>query len=228
MGFIKDFFSRSGRVARGQLNAAMTSVEESTFESTLKQTIKDMKSELGKVIRASAEAMSNTNRLEAEYNKYIAQSKDWAEKAKKALKAGNEDLARKALAKKAEADTQVSAMKQGVETSRQTTEQLKKNVADLRRRISEAERNAGTLIARKNAARAQRKVAEAMSGVGEADNAFAALKSFEDSVHKEESAAKAYETLSLSEDDELAKEFQELDVNSVDAEMEKLKKEMKG
>jgi phage shock protein A len=53
-------------------------------------------------------------------------------------------------------------------------------VGELKRKIDEAERTATTLVARKNAAQAQRKVAEALAGVGNADNAFAALNRFEE------------------------------------------------
>ena len=62
MGFFSDFFSRAGRVVRGQTNRSMDAVESLTFESTLKQTVRDMKTELNKVVKSSAEAMSHYNR----------------------------------------------------------------------------------------------------------------------------------------------------------------------
>jgi len=229
MGFFSNLFNRGGRVARGQANKAMTSIEDSTFESTVKQTIRDMKTELNKTVRASAEAMSNYNRLEAEYAKSQRQADEWKDRAKKALDAGNEDLAKKALAKKAECDRQVQSMQQSVDTARQTSEKLKQQVSALRGKINEAERNASTLIARKNAARAQKKVAEALAGVGEADNAFAALNEFEDSVTKEEASAAAFEEMAATgTDDELEKEFAALDSSSVDDELAKLRAEMSG
>ena len=49
-------------------------------------------------------------------------------------------------------------MQTSVEQARATSSKLKEQVADLRRKIQEAERNASTLIARKNAAKAQKKV----------------------------------------------------------------------
>src|SRR5512139_574943 len=102
MGFVSDLFNRVGRVMRGQANQGIGAIEDATFEATVKQTVADMKTELNNVIRASAVAMSNYNRLDAEYQKYVQQAADWKDRAGKALDAGNEDLARKALAKKAE------------------------------------------------------------------------------------------------------------------------------
>src|ERR1700731_5068886 len=106
MSFFSDIFNRAGRVARGQANQGMSAIEDATFESTVRQTVADMKTELNNVVRSSATAMSNYNSLDAEYQKYVRQSQEWKGRANMALDAGNEDLARKALAKKAECDQQ--------------------------------------------------------------------------------------------------------------------------
>jgi phage shock protein A len=226
MAFLSDLFGRAGRVARGQANKGMDVIEDATFEATVKQTVADMKTELNNVVRASAVAMSNYNRLDAEYQKYVRQSQEWKDRAGMALDAGNEDLAKKALAKKAESDKQVESMKQAVENAQATSEKLKQQVTELKRKIEEGERTATTLVARKNAAAAQRKVAEAMAGVGNADNAFSALNRFEESVSREEATAKAFDQLaSAGKDDELEKQFAALGGHSMDAELEALKRE---
>lgn len=226
MPFLSDIFGRMGRVVRGQANQGMDVIEDATFESTVKQTVADMKEELNRVVRASAAAMSNYNRLDAEYQKYVRQSQEWKDRAGMALDAGNEDLAKKALAKKAESDTQVASMQQAVEAAHQTSEKLKQQVGELKRKIDEGERTATTLVARKNAAMAQRKVSEAMAGVGNADNAFAQLNRFEESVSKEEATAKAFDQLaSAGKDEDLEAQFAQLGGRSVDAELEALKKE---
>jgi phage shock protein A len=215
-----------GRVARGQANAGVDALEDATFEATVNQTVADMKTELNNVVRASASAMSNYNSLDAEYQKYVRQSQEWKDRAGMALDAGNEDLARKALAKKAECDQQVASMQQSVESARATSEKLKQQVAELKRKIEEGERTATTLVARKNAAVAQRKVSEAMAGVGSADNAFAALNRFEQTVSREEATAKAFDELaSTGKDEDLEAQFAQLGGHGVDSELEALKKE---
>jgi phage shock protein A len=225
MGFFSDIFSRSGRVARGQANKGMSQIEDATFEATVKQTVLDMRAELGKTISSSADAMANHNRLEAEYAKYVQQSQDWLQRANQALDAGNDELAKKALARKAESDQQVASMKTGVDAARNASESLKQHVSDLKRRIDEAERTSTTLVARRNAAVAQRKVAEALSGVAQADNAFAALKNFEESVSREEAKAKAFDELASTtrKDEVLEAEFTELQGGSVDSQLAALK-----
>jgi phage shock protein A len=226
MGFISDLFGRAGRVARGQANQGMSAIEDATFEATVKQTVVDMRAELNKAVQASAQAMSNFNRLEAEYDKYVRQSQDWKDRANKALDAGNEDLAKKALAKKGESDRQVQSLQQSVDQARAASETLKQQVGDLKRKIDEGERTATTLVARKNAASAQRKVAEALAGAGNANNAFTALGTFEESVRREEATAKAFNQIAATgTDNELESEFAKLEGHTVDDELEALKRE---
>ena len=226
MAFLSDIFNRMGRVARGQANQGVDTLEDATFEATVKQTVADMKNELNNVVRASASAMSNYNTLDAEYQKYVRQSQEWKDRANMALDAGNEDLAKKALAKKAESDQQVASMQQAVTSAQQTSDKLKSQVGELKRKIDEGERTATTLVARKNAAIAQQKVSEAVAGVGSADNAFAQLNKFEQSVAKEEATAKAFDQLaSAGKDDDLEAQFAQLGGHSVDAQLEALKAE---
>src|SRR6476646_4436552 len=125
MAFLSDIFGRVGRVARGQANQGVDALEDATFETTVKQTVADMRTELNNVVRASAMAMSNYNQLDAEYQKYVRQSDEWKTRAGQALDAGNEDLARKALAKKAESDKQVASMETAVQAAQVTSEKLK-------------------------------------------------------------------------------------------------------
>src|SRR6202140_4582679 len=132
MAFLSDIFSRMGRVARGQANQGVDVIEDATFEATVRQTVADMKTELNNVVRASAVAMSNYNRLDSEYQKYVRQAQEWKDRAGQALDAGNEDLAKKALAKKAESDKHVASLQTATDSARQASESLKSQVAELK------------------------------------------------------------------------------------------------
>jgi phage shock protein A len=117
-------------------------------------------------------------------------------------------------------------MQQAVTSAQQTSDKLKSQVGELKRKIEEGERTATTLVARKNAAIAQQKVSEAVAGVGSADNAFAQLNKFEQSVAKEEATAKAFDQLaSAGKDDDLEAQFAQLGGHSVDAQLAALKAE---
>ena len=226
MGFFSDLFGRGSRVVKGQVNKGMDSVEDATFEATLKQTIRDMKSELNDLVRTSAEAMSNHNRLEAEYQKHLRQSEEWKERAMKAVEAGREDLAKKALSQKAECDDNVESMQATVDAARDASEKLKQRMQELKTKIGDAERNASTLIARRNAAQAQKKVAQALAGVSDAENAFSALSAFEESVARQEAEAQAFDDMAGATNADLEAEFEALDAPSLDDELAALKREM--
>ena len=51
MGFLSEIFGRMGRVTRGQANAGVDALEDATFETTVRQTVADMKGELNKVVQ---------------------------------------------------------------------------------------------------------------------------------------------------------------------------------
>lgn len=220
------FFSRIFRVAKGKANQAVDAMEDATFETTLKQNIRDMDVQLNRIVRSSAEAMSNHNRLESDYVRWKDRADDWKAKATKALQAGNEDLAKKALTKKVECDEQVSNLQASVDQSQSARDKLKSQVDQLRKKIEAAKRNTNTLIARKNAARAQKEINSVLAGVNLNDNAFSSLSRFEESVSKDEAMAQAYEDMSDTSGADLDAEFAALDTSSADDELAKLKAEL--
>src|ERR1700749_3140141 len=119
MAFLSDLFGRVGRVARGKANSGVDALEDATFETTVKQTVADMKTELNKVVQASAMALRNYNRRDAKNQKSVRQSQEWKDRAGQALDAGNEDLAKKALAKKAECDQQIASLQAAIDSAKQ-------------------------------------------------------------------------------------------------------------
>lgn len=206
-------FSRLGRIISGKANSGVDALEDATFESTLKQTIREQKEALNKTITASAQAIANFNRLKADSDKAQRQADEWEEKAVKALESGREDLARKCLAKKTECEQQVGALAPSIVAAEAATEKLKKQIAEMKVRIDEADRNAATLIARKNAAKAQKQVTEALA-ISTSDNAFATLKRFEETVSKQEAEASAYLEMAETGDANLDKELAQLQSSS--------------
>ncbi len=218
---IFDWFSRGGRVAAGKANSVMDAIEDATFETTLKQTIVDMKSDLRKLVNASADAMANGTRLQRQYDKLLGESEQWKGKAKTALQGGREDLAKRALAKRAEFERDAQTLKPQVEAAQKTAEAIKQRIDQLKARITEAERTSSTLVARKNAAEAQRKVAAAIADLGDQDNAFSTLKRFEETVEKQEAAALAFDELAgasvADAEKDLDKEIALLGMSGADA-----------
>lgn len=183
MGFFSNLFGRTGDRA----SAPAIDAGDEAFEAAVRRTIADMKGELHAAVRASAEAMSAYNRIEASYVESRRSSEGWRDRARAALESGDEALARAALARQLEHDAAWRSIRPEFEDARHECEKLRTRVSGLRRRIGEAERNAETLIARKNATRAQKRVGEAIADAD--DNAFEALRAFEARVTSEEAGA---------------------------------------
>ena len=193
----------------------------------MRQTIADMKTDLRKMVNASADALANATRLQRQHEKLVGQADEWKGKAKHALEAGREDLARKALARRNDFEGQAKALAPQVEQSRRLSESLKSKIERLKERIDEAERTSSTLVARKNAAAAQRKVAAAVADLGDGDNAFQLLRRFEENVERDEAAALAFDELADGGDGDLADEFAALeDKAEVDDDLAALKAEL--
>lgn len=220
-------FARLGRIVSGKANETVDSLEDATFESTLKQTIREQKEALNKTITASAQAIANFNQLKADSDKAQRQAEEWEQKAMQALQSGREDLAKKCLAKKSECTKQVESLAPAIVTAEAATEKLKRQIAEMKVKIEEAERNSATLIARRNAAKAQKQVSEALAVGSISDNAFSTLKRFEESVNKQEAEASAYLEMSGSSDNSLDKELAALQSTSrVDDDLAALKAKM--
>lgn len=155
--------------------------------------VQQMKDELDRLCKAAADALSHHNRLEADHERHVRQSSDWDRRAREALQMGDETLARRALERQSESDAQSQAMRPELEDSRRTTNSFSQQVAALRRKIAEAERNARVLVARKNAAKAQNRIADAMSGLNSNEDAFGTISRFEETVIEHEARARVLE-----------------------------------
>ena len=212
-------FGRITDIFKSNVNEALDRAEDP--EKMIKLMVIEMQEAVVKSTSALAQAMGNTKRLERQYLDFQKSSEDLQGKAMVALKAGNEELAKAALAKKAQADQQAAQYKQMHDGSHATTVQLQEQVGKLKVKLDEAKMKESVLIARSQNAKAQADVAKKIGGFDE--NSFAKFDKFEDKILKLESEAQAFNELagqSTSMDDQ----FKLLEKNSqVDDELAKMK-----
>lgn len=198
-----------------------TKSADESFISTVDSGIEQLRGELDRVARAAADAMSHHHRLEAEFDKLTRQVAEWQQRARQAVSEGREDAARQALVRGKQSEQDAEALRGSVESSRATVDQLKRQVVTLRQQIQDAERHARTLVARKSAAAAQERISDAMAGLSPRDDAFRAISEYEEQVLRQEAQARVLDGLNappaLPPGD---------DGSSIDAELEKLKREM--
>jgi len=216
-------FGRIADIFKANVNDLLDKAEDP--EKMIKQMVLEMQESITKATSGLAQAMAQEKKLQRDYEKFVAASNEWKNKAAVALQAGNEDLARKALAKKAEADQQVTQYKQLYENAAQTASTLKQQVDQLKAKLDEAKMKEQTLIARNQAAKAQKDIAQQ---VGNFDYTSVSSKfsKFEEKILKNEAEAQAFTQLAEG-NTSLDDDFKSLEKDSaVEDELAKMKAEL--
>ena len=103
-------FSRLGDLLKSNVNDLIDKAEDP--EKMVKQIIIDMQKELNNSTQALGKAMAAERTAKNQYDAAAAKSADWEDKAKKALAAGDEELAKKALENKVKADKNTEQYKE--------------------------------------------------------------------------------------------------------------------
>ena len=132
-------FDRLSTLLKSNINDLISSAENP--EKMLNQIIVDMRSQLVKAKQQVAAAIADEKRLRDQADSELRNAQDWEHRAVLAVREGRDDLAKQALAKKAECDRQVESMKTAVEQAQATSEKLKSQVAELKRKIHECYRH---------------------------------------------------------------------------------------
>ncbi|HAI74718.1 MAG TPA: phage shock protein A [Microscillaceae bacterium] len=213
-------FGRISDIFKANVNDALDKMEDP--EKMIKQMVIEMQEAIAKATSALATAMAQEKKLERDYNNLVQGASTWEGKAEQALKAGNEELARKALAEKARLDQQAAQYKQMYESAAATTAKLRTQVEQLKGKLNEARMKESTLIARNQAAKAQTQIAKQV-GNFDASSTFAKFDKWEQKIIKNESEAQAFTELAEG-GSTMNDEFKQLEQGvQVDDELAKLK-----
>ena len=206
-------FSRIADILKANINDMIDKAEDP--EKMVKQLIVEIEQDVEEATQALGQAMGSQKMAAKELADAMAKSADWNDKAKLALKAGNEELARRALECKVGVDAQIEAQ----------VNKRKDQVTDLRMKLDEARARQQVLIARAKMADAAQDVAMSIN-TSNIDSAFAKLDRLERKVTEKESVAEAFTEIGGAEVD-AEKQFAELAHDAaIDSELERLKAEL--
>ena len=215
-------FGRIADIFKANVNDALDKAEDP--EKMLKQMVIEMEESVNKATLAVANAIANEKSLERKREKALKESKDWEQKAMKALQSGREDLAKAALEKKSISDRNAQDLEPIYNQAKATSNKMREQLNSLKAKLEEARSRQSTLIARSQAAKAQKQIAQSFSGVG--SDAFSKFDKFETKIEKQEAEAEAFEELSDGSV-ELDDEFRKLESSgSADADLLALKEKM--
>ncbi len=156
-------FSRLAQLIKSNLNDMISRSEDP--EKMLNQVVLDMNTQLVEAKKQVAASIADEKRLAKQTEQETANAAEWERRAMMALRAGNEELAKEALARKKEHDALAITFKDQWAKQKAAVDQLKKALRMLNDKIEEAKRKKNVLVARKKRAEAQKAIQETMSGL---------------------------------------------------------------
>jgi phage shock protein A len=218
-------FSRLAQLIKSNLNDLISKSEDP--EKMLNQVVLDMTTQLTEAKKQVAASIADEKRLAKQFEQETANATEWERRAMMALRAGNEELAKEALARKREHDQLAATFKDQWAKQKAAVEQLKKALRMLNDKIEEAKRKKNVLIARKKRAEAQKAIQETMSGLKD-QSAFETFERMAGKIDQLEAEAEAQTELSEEySGDVLASQFANLEKTAgADDDLMALKRKM--
>ena len=211
-------FNRISNMFRAKVNNTLDEMENPI--ELLDQKIRDMEESLGKAKLSSAQILGNVREIQKKMEECQKESSDYEGKVKLALGKGSEDLAKKALERKLDADKRYASLKTSYDEASVKAEAVKKNLRALEEEIQETRNYRDEAAARFNNAEANKKVNEILSNVQTSSNKIN-LDDIERKIQRKEAMAEGLQD--LRDNNSLEKEFDALNELDLDSELEKYK-----
>jgi len=181
-------FARLATLIKSNLNDLISRSEDP--EKMLNQVVIDMANQLIEAKKQVAVSIADEKRLAKQAEQEAANAAEWERRAMLAIKAGDDTLAKEALARKKEHDQLAVTYKDQWQKQKQAVDQLKTALKLLNNKIEEAKRKKHVLIARKKRAEAQKAIQETMSGLNNA-SAFETFERMATKIDQIEAEAEA-------------------------------------
>lgn len=217
-------FSRLGTLIRSNINELINKAEDP--EKMLNQVLVDMKQQLVEAKKQVAVAIADEKRLKKQYEQESQKAADWEKKAMLAVRAGDDNLARAALARKTEHEEVAATLKQQWDAQKKSVEDLKGALRGLDSKIEEAKRKRNILVSRQKRAEAQRMINDTLSSIN-STSAFDTFERMSDRVTQIEAEAEATAEIGGAlPEASLESQFKALEAGTVDDDLAALKKKM--
>ena len=219
----KGTFARMTDILKANINELLDRAEDP--QKMIRQMVREMEEAVNKATASVGTAVANQKRLERQHGEKLTLAQDWQRRAERAVEAGDDDLARRALERKTAFAGAAADLKPVLEESRQSAAQLRDQLRELKTRLEEARARQGTLVARQRAAEAKKKLAQSISGIGA--DAFSSFERFEQKIEAAEAEAEAHGEVA-GEMASIEKEVGRLDRDKeVEEELEALKSRLR-
>jgi len=215
-------FKRVGDILSANLNDVVERFESP--EIMLRQALREMAAALDRTMEATARAIADERLLEDQLTRSRAQSAGCEQLARDAVRRGDDQAARWALASRRDEEKLVAALDDQLATTRAVAARLRRRLEAMRIRRAEAERKLHLLVARERAAQAQRKFLFETRSSGGADAGLARFERMWRRVERHEAETEALLELSGAHDTDSAGHS---DDSEIESQLESLKRDAK-
>ncbi|GGE52104.1 phage shock protein A [Pullulanibacillus camelliae] len=216
-------FKRVKTIMSSELNALLDKAEDPV--KMLDQFMRDMAEDIREAEAAVAKQMANEKMLHKKLNDANKLVEKRQSQAVKALEAGNEDLARRALEDKKLHESQAQTLEASWQRAKADAEELKVKLQEMKNEYQEMDLKREGLKARAETAKTKTKINRSLSSLG-SDTSKQGFERMEEKVLRYEAEAETSEDL-RSSNRSLDDEFEALETKSdVDVELEELKKKL--
>lgn len=196
---------RISQLTRANVNDMLDRAEDP--EKMLNQILRDMETNIKQAREQVASMIAQEKIIEGDLAQTTKLSSEWGDKARRAVAAGRDDLAREALRRKKDNDDNTAIYQQQADAQKQTVDKLKQQLQALESKYQSTLSNRDALIARQRRASAQQKVTETLSSFSPLDPTQD-LNRIEQKIRGNEAKAAALTELA---DDSFDSQFHELD-----------------
>lgn len=218
-----NIFQRINDVITANISDLIDRVEDP--EKMIKQIIREMEENISSAKEGVVDAVASEKTLRQDVERHRSQADQWAQKARVAVKDGNEKLAREALVRKNEHDKILESLEPAMSSAINTSASLKAQLKALESKLDEAKRKRSSLVARQRAAEARQGMTKMGATFQEGLTAHADFTRMEDRVAEMEARSQA--VAEVYESDGVEQEFLDMEAQAaVDAELEALKREI--
>lgn len=213
-------FDRMRRITKANLNWFLDKVEPA--EQELESKIKELAETVQEGRESAASYGATFKRMQRELDQLKQQQSDLKAQAEKALKAGDEATARKALTAKVKLSERISQLQPGVEHGSRTYDLLRDNIVRLQEQLKAAKVKLQDLRARKRVAEAQNAFEQHLGKTAAVGGEAAAFDRLEDEVLQTEAEVEIRQEIhsDAMTDLQLAERSRDL---QVEAELEAMK-----
>ncbi len=209
-------FQRISDILSANMNELTEQFEDP--EKMLKQAIREMEDSIAEVTQQTAKTMAHEKTLSRELERNRTGSQEWQQRAVKAVEAGDDALARKALTRKNEHENLVAALEDQLGAARDCCSTLQHQLAGMQAKLAEAKRNLSTLSIRKRSADLRKKMDAQAAGLASSvdDTAFAKFDRLKAKVEQAEAEAEAMAELRAMQAGGKAEDVAEVSVEDLD------------